>query len=526
MSQTGRVPAPRRPWRVLAAAVTAAAALTACSSGGGASAAPDRHPTTTTATTTPAPAAASPATTAPAVRSPGVLSAWTACGDAEFSCATLTVALDDTRPQLGTIALALTRKRACRPSGRIGSLLVNPGGPGESAVEFLQAAWRGIPAEVRARFDLVAFDPRGVGRTSPVRCETTAELDDYFHLDPAPTTTAGLAQLDRANAALTAGCQRRSGRLLPYVGTRVVAQDLDRVRSAVGDARLTYLGYSYGTSIGASYLEQFPTHVRAMVLDGALDPTLSWDALSAGQAKGFDVALLAFLADCERIRCAFRQAVGGDLPAAYDALSARVSARPLPGAGRRTVGKAEFEVGVLYGLYSKNLWPSISAALVQALHGQGAALLSLSDAYLQRTGAGYANVSEANYAVNCVDRPWPRTDAPYVALAKQVGRNYPRFGPTIALSGLGCTTWPVPAVNRPHPVRATGAPPVVVVGTTRDPATPYAWAVGLARQLDSGILLTHVGDGHTAYRVGARSCLVDPVNRYLLTTRPPVASTC
>ena len=519
----------RRTTSALAASLSAAVALTACSAGSRAVAVPT--PSTPSALSTPSTlsttsTAAPGARPGPAGLSKGVLSPWKGCATDGFSCATLTVPLDDGKPQLGTIALALTRKTAAMPSKRIGSLLVNPGGPGESAVEFLQSAWPAVPPEVRDRFDLVAFDPRGVGQTSPVRCETTAELDRYFHLDPAPSTPAGLAELDRANAALTAGCQRRSGRVLPYVNTRVVAQDMDRVRAAVGDRTLSYLGYSYGTSIGASYLDQFPTHVRAMVLDGALDPTLTWDQLSAGQAKGFDVALGAFLANCQQSSCAFRANVQGDLLTAYDTLAAKVAAHPLPGAGSRPVGKAEFELGVLYGLYSKNLWPEISNALVAALNGRGSGLLALSDAYLQRTEAGYANITEANYAVNCVDRPWPRTDAPYLALAARVGKDYPRFGPAVAISGLGCSTWPVPPASTPHAVRAAGAPPVVVIGTTRDPATPYVWAKGLAGQLDKGVLLTHVGDGHTAYRVGAPACLVDPVDRYLLTGTAPAPATC
>ena len=474
----------------------------------------------------PASATARPTATAPtAVKvAPAKLSAFTSCGGG-FTCATLTVPLDPAKPQLGTVALALTRHRA--GGKRIGSLLVNPGGPGASAVEFLHDAYTEIPAEVRARFDLVAFDPRGVGRTAPVRCETTAQLDRYFHLDPSPTTTAGLRAIDAGNRMLARGCSQRSGRILPYVSTRIVAQDMDRVRAALGDPKLTYLGYSYGTSIGASYLEQFPTRVRAMVLDGALDPTLSWDQLLAGQSRGFDVALKAFLADCERTRCAFRRAVSGDLTKAYDALAASVTKRPLPGDKTRTVGPGEFSFGVGAGLYSKMYgWPAIAAALAAAKGGQGDALLALSDSYLERSDKGYANVDEANFAVNCVDRPWPRTIAPYVALAKRVGKDYPRFGPSIALSGLGCAVWPVPPVGTPHPVVAKGSPPVLVIGTTRDPATPYIWAQGLAKQLSRGVLLTHVGDGHTAYRTSAPSCLTRPVNAYLITARAPAASTC
>lgn len=507
----------------LALAVTGLLALSACSGGTAASpplAGPSAAPVMTARVT------AAPSKPAPSPSVARQVLIWKDCGGG-FQCSTLRVPLDDTAPASGTIELALTRTRATSPTARIGSLLINPGGPGASAVAFLKANASEIPAVVRSRFDLVAFDPRGVGGSAPIRCETTAELDRYFHLDPAPTDAAGLAALEAGNRAFAAGCRKRSGRVLPHVATVEVARDMDRVRAAVGDDKLTYLGYSYGTALGAAYLEQFPTHVRAMVLDGALDPTLTWDRLLEGQSRGFDVALAAYLADCQRTACAFRQAVKGDLGAAYDALQAKVTATPLPGDGTRTVGVGEFSLGVGAGLYSRQFgWPAISAGLAAAVRGQGAVLLSLSDSYLERTDAGYANLNEANFAVNCIDRPWPRTDAPYLALAERVARSSPRFGRFIVLSGLGCAVWPVAAVNRPHAVTGAGAPPVVIVGTTRDPATPYVWAQGLARQLTKAVLLTHVGDGHTAYRASAAPCLTGRIDAYLLTATAPAAATC
>jgi len=451
---------------------------------------------------------------------------WSAC-DPGFECAKLRVPLVRDDPAKGSLELALVRRPAEGPGARIGSLVVNPGGPGASAVDYLKAAWSAIPPGVRARFDLVAFDPRGVGASDPVRCASTSGLDDYFALDPTPDDAAELAELVDGTAALVAGCERRSGEVLPYVSTAAVADDLDAVRAAVGDERLTYLGYSYGTSLGAAYLDAYPTRVRAMVLDGGLDPTLSWDELLAGQSTGFDRALEAFLADCERTGCPFRQAVQGPLGKAYDALAARVERTPLPTAGARTLGPGEFSLGVGAGLYDRaSGWPAIALGLASAVRGDGTVLLTLSDSYLQRGPNGYANISEANLAVNCLDRPWPRDTAAYTALAERVARDAPRFGPSIALSGLGCAAWPVPPVGRPHPVRAPGSPPVVVIGTTRDPATPYAWSVALARQLDNGVLLTYEGDGHTVYRVGAPACIQQPVDRYLITGTPPAAVTC
>lgn len=451
---------------------------------------------------------------------------WQPCDDG-FQCAALPVPLDRDDPAAGTVDLALVRRPAPDQSRRIGSLVVNPGGPGSSAVSFLRRAWQAVPEPVRARFDLVAFDPRGVGDSAPVRCVSTLEMDALVALDPTPDDAAELKVLEAGRRQLAEGCARQSGRLLPHVSTDQVARDLDLLRASLGDAGLTYLGYSYGTSIAAEYLRLFPTRVRAMVLDSPLDPTLTWEQVLEGQSTGFDVALGAFLGDCERTGCAFRKAVQGDLTAAFDALAARVETTPLPGDGRRRVGPGEFSLGVGAGLYSRaNGWPAVAQALAAAEDGDGSVLLTLSDAYLNRTDEGYENTSEANLAVNCTDRPWPRDTAPYLALAERVRAVAPRFGPAIALSGLGCSVWPVEAERVPAPVRAEGAPPVVVIGITRDPATPYAWAQGLGDQLASAVLLTVDGDGHTSYRTGASRCLLDAVDGYLVDLRVPAPTTC
>ena len=474
---------------------------------------------------TSSPTTSAPKPTASAGFDPGVLSSWSGCGDG-FQCAKLTVALDPHKPDLGTVDLALTRHPATG-SARVGSLVINPGGPGASAVDYLKGSYDDFPAAVRQHFDLVAFDPRGVGRTSAIRCLSTSQLDSYFHLDPVPDNDAELQALDAGNRSFDQGCQAKSGKVLPYVGTAIVADDLERVRIAIGDAKLSYLGYSYGTAIGAAYLDKYASHVRAMVLDGALDPSLTWDQLLTGQGKGFEGALESFLADCQQTHCEFREAVKGDLHTAFDAIASRVETRPLPGDSKRTVGPGEFTYGVGAGLYSRaSGWPALARALALASQGDGSVMLALSDSYLERSDSGYANILEANTAVNCIDRPWPRTDAPYVALADRIGKLYPRFGADIALSGLGCSVWPIAPVGTPHGVAAPTSPTVLVIGTTRDPATPYYWAQSLAAQLAHGVLLTHNGDGHTVYRSGAPRCITRPVNDYLISLKPPAAATC
>jgi pimeloyl-ACP methyl ester carboxylesterase len=505
-----------RPQRLVPAAVAVALLLTACTEAPSSDAG--------------APTARPEATPSPAVQpepepEPVPLT-WSDCGDG-FECAELTVPLDRDEPTAGSVELALVRRPAPDPAQRIGSLVVNPGGPGSSAVDFLRRSWEAIPGPVRARFDLVAFDPRGVGASAPVRCVDTTEMDALVALDPTPDDDAELAALEAGSRQLAEGCARRSGHLLPHLSTVQVAHDLDLLRASLADAGLTYVGYSYGGSIGAEYLRLFPGRVRAMVLDSPLDPALTWDQVLEGQAVGFDVALAAFLDDCERTRCAFRRAVRGDLTAAFDALAERVETTPLPGDGRRTVGPGELSLGVGAGLYSRSSgWPALARALADAHAGDGAVLLALSDAYLDRTEDGYENTGEANLAVNCIDRPWPRETEPYLALAERVRAVAPRFGPAIALSGLGCSVWPVRATREPAPVRAEGAPPVVVIGVSRDPATPYAWAQAVAGQLASAVLLTVDGDGHTSYRAGGPRCVVDAVDAYLVSLQVPAPVTC
>jgi pimeloyl-ACP methyl ester carboxylesterase len=463
----------------------------------------------------------------PSANAPSPALAWTPCDDG-FACATLDVPLVEDDPAQGTVPLALTRLPAADPDNRIGSIVVNPGGPGASAVDFLQSSWAHVLPVVRERFDLVAFDPRGVGRSAPVRCAGTGELDRWFGLDPSPDDAAELDALVQGGAALTAGCARGAGRLAGHLSTREAVADLERVREAVGDEQLTYLGYSYGTTIGAAYVDRFPDRVRAMVLDGAFPQSLTWEQVLTGQATGFEGALTSFLDDCERTACDYRRQVGGGLlPAAFDRLTARLDGAPLPGDATRDVGPGQLFLGVAAALYDRETgWPALAAALSAAERGDGAPLLALSDSYLGRGPEGYTNANDANLVVNCSDRPWPREPAAYVALSERLARSAPRFGPAVALSGLPCATWPAPAAEQPGAVTGKGAAPVVVVGTTGDPATPYAWAVALADELESGVLLTSRGEGHTVYAVDGPSCVVEALDAYLLTLEVPEQRTC
>jgi pimeloyl-ACP methyl ester carboxylesterase len=433
------------------------------------------------------------------------------------------VPLDYANPAGKTITIALARHPAT--GKKFGSLVFNPGGPGASGIDYLDTIVADLSPSIVTHFDLVGFDARGVGRSSPVRCASGPELDQWYHLNPAPTTASGFQQLVDATKAYVAGCQARSGGLLPFVGTVDTARDMDAIRGALGDAKLTYLGFSYGTFLGATYADLFPTHIRAMVLDGAQDPALDPTTSVAGQAAGFDAELNAFFQYCPRDpHCPWP--AGSDIKAGYDALAARITAHPLPAGGTRTVGPGEMFYGVAAELYDPASWPGLADGLARALAGDGSQLLKFFDGYTSRSPNGeYANYLEANTVISCDDQPWSHDLAALQQAALMAKARAPEFGVADMYGGLACVLWPVPPTDKPHVIAAAGSPPVIVVGSTGDPATPYEDAKSLAGELQRGVLLTRVGDGHTGYIHS--QCIRDHVDSYLLNlTVPPAGIMC
>ncbi len=307
---------------------------------------------------------------------------------------------------------------------------------------------------------------------------------------------------------------------MPFVGTVDAARDLDRIREGLGDQRLTFLGHSYGTLLGATYAELFPDRVRAMVLDGAIDPALSTDAMSIAQAQGFEASLDAFFAWCRGSNgCAWRPT--GDQRTAFMGLLASVRARPL-NVGRRAVGAGELLLGVLSTLYARSFWPALGRALAGVATGDGGQVLSLSDGYQTH---GLSNAADANSAITCLDHPVSDDPSTYPQTAAAAAAQAPVFGPMFAWGALQCGVWPVPSTRQPHVIRANGAPPILVVGTTDDPATPYRWAVALASGLDKGVLVGRVGVDHVAYYYSA--CVRQIDARYLVDgTTPPPSTVC
>ena len=442
-------------------------------------------------------------------------SAWRACGEG-FECAEVVVPLDYGRPEEGSVELAVVRLPAAGPQ-RVGSLLVNPGGPGGSGVDYARAAPAVLTPAVRQRFDVVGFDPRGVGRSDPVECLPDAELEKFLAADGSPDEAGEERTLLAQSRALAQGCARRSGRLLPRVGTEDAARDLDVLRGVLRDERLHYLGKSYGTYLGAVYAELFPQRVGRLVLDGALDPAADGSELLREQAQGFDLALGAFVTDCLATeRCPLQGPPERAVEQVRRLLEA-TDAEPLP-AGGRELPQALAVLALAGGLYDRVTgWPALRVGLGEALAGDGTALLRIADSYTGRQpdGSYRSNSNEAIYAVSCLDHPEGLGVGQLREQARRAGREAPVFGPHLAWGGLPCSVWPVRPADRPRPLRAAGAAPILVVGTTRDPATPVHWAAALADQLESGVLLVWDGDGHTAYSRGSR-CVDEAVDAYLL----------
>jgi len=494
-----------------------------------ASALPPASALPTASATSGPPLTPSPVTSATPAGTPGISTvAWTQCGD-PFECTTLKVPLDYADPGGRQIDIALVRLPAADPGNRLGSLVVNPGGPGGSGIEFLKSSGQSLfSQDLRNRFDIVSFDPRGVGESTPVECLNGPDLDRLNALDPTPDNPAEHDALVAGAQEFDQACVQNSSDLLPHMSTADAARDMDQIRAALGEEKLTYLGFSYGTFLGTVYAGLFPTRVRALALDGAIDPAQTFEQRNQVQAEGFERALTAFLDDCKaRQTCQFYN--NGRPAEAYDALMRQIDAKPLPATAigdDRLVGPGEAFTGVLYSLYSRQSWPVLAQALALAQRGDGSILLVLADAYNERQPDGtYKNVAAANNAVNCLDYVVPTDVAAYDAMVPVLEKAAPRFGQAIAYSGLTCAFWSVRAAADPGVITAEGAPPILVVGTTGDPATPYEWAVNLARELASGVLLTREGEGHTAY--GDSACIQDHVDRYLISLEvPPANTTC
>jgi pimeloyl-ACP methyl ester carboxylesterase len=434
-----------------------------------------------------------------------------------FSCAKLRVPQDWTHPNEKTFSVALMRARKQHQSNRIGSLLVNPGGPGASGIELAAQAPLFLPQALQERFDIVGFDPRGVGESSPVRCISDKAKDTQIVEDPTPGQ-AGLAEQSKTATDIAKQCRDKYGDTLRYYSTEQTARDMDAIRSAMGDAKLNYLGYSYGTLLGSVYAKLFGPNIRSMVLDGPIDPNLNNVETSRQQAAAFEKAFDAFANNC---RQRGKDCKSGTNPrATMQRVIAKSNTDPARDSDGRRATEGVVVSAAISALYTQERWGQLDSALHDLDTGRKAdSAFSLVDEYFGRKQSGkYDNSTDAELTVTCTDDPNPPSAGRINQLRTQWQREYPVFGATLASSLLGCSTWQ--GGHDPYETgQATGAPPIVVVGTTGDPATPYANAARLAQLLGTGTVLTWQGEGHTAYpQVG---CITNAVNDYLISLRVP-----
>jgi pimeloyl-ACP methyl ester carboxylesterase len=448
---------------------------------------------------------------------------WTDC-DGEFQCAKVRMPLDWDKPAEKSIEIAIIRL----PAGgdKLGSLLVNPGGPGVSGINYAKYARQAFGEALLRNYDIVGFDPRGVGASDPISCLPDSQLDAYVAADTTPDDPTELAGSVSDLKRFAEACEQNTGPLLGKVDTLSTVRDLDVLRSVLGDDVLSYQGASYGTYIGAWYAQTFPWRVGRMVLDGAVDPSLTSKQYVAGQAEGFSRALKAYVEDCQsRSDCPLRGSLQDGLDQ-IGTLVERADASPVKTEDpQRPLTQSLMITGIAQALYASQLWPQLTKGITNALAGNGKELLALADLYLERDAKGhFGQTISANPAIFCLDVPEKRTAAQIGADAAELQRKFPPLGGAIGWAALTCSQWPIKSVMPRQKVTAEGAAPILVLGTVDDPATPYEWAQGLSSQLSSARLLTWEGTVHTAYNQGS-DCIDDKVESYLLTGAVPAEGT-
>ncbi len=452
---------------------------------------------------------------------------WENCGGG-IDCTELTVPLDWSDPAGETIQLALARHKA---SGTpLGSLLINPGGPGGSGYDFVRDSVNYIvTSEVLDNYDVVGFDPRGVGRSTPIECYTDpAEQDDYLYgtYTSAYGTQGWLDQLTQREKKWAAACEENTGALLGHLDAASVARDMDVMRAVLGDTQLHYLGYSYGTYLGAMYAELFPEKVGRMVLDGAVDPQVGdLEALTV-QMAGFDSALRAYMEWClQGSDCPFRGGTDAALKSVRQMLDT-VDVRRFTASDGRELDSATVATGIIFTLYSESYWPELSNLFTQLRKGDADSVFVYADAYNGRDYTGYSDNSMDIYtAVTCNEGTLATDGVDVFEGLDRIDEAAPILGryaayDDYAILKVVCSNWPVPTAELPTSFDAPGAAPIMVIGTSNDPATPYANAVSLAKQLSSGFLVSYEGEGHTIYAQGV-GCIDDTVDAYLISGKVP-----
>ncbi|MCP2249671.1 alpha/beta hydrolase [Lentzea aerocolonigenes] len=435
----------------------------------------------------------------------------------DVGCGTLAVPLDHNTTGK-TISLKLVRVRHREQTGRIGSLVLNPGGPGVAGIEFATSFAARASEGLLKRFDVIGFDPRGVGESAPVRCTSDPDLDRLIDFNGDMRTPAGRAEAERDSRRTAFSCKEKLGDSAQFFNTEATARDVDAIRDAVGDAKLTYAGFSYGAKLGATYAHLFPDKVRALVLDAPSFPLVDDNSTAERQLRGFEEAFDGFAKDCAaRPSCAEL----GDLRALLTGVLAQAATTPLthenPADHRRTKGGTVL-FGVMSALYDSARWQPLEDALRLARRGDGTGFFDLADAGSGRHDGTFPNAADASFVIGCNDGTAVLTDEQIATAAARWSKDFPLFGGYQARGLFGCRFWDVPRHPLARPAAAT-ASPVLVIGGLHDPATPYQGAVDLTAALGNGVLLTWEGEGHTAYL--RSECVNEVVDRYLVDLAVP-----
>jgi pimeloyl-ACP methyl ester carboxylesterase len=447
-----------------------------------------------------------------------------------FKCGNISVPLDYANPTGSEITIAVIFAEATSGTAK-GTIFFNPGGPGSSGVQWVKDGYDQLgTANLRANYNVVGFDPRGVMGSSPVKCLSAKDTDKMLY---GPLTAPLGSKADLANSInqakkFAAACKKNSTKILPHVDTVSAARDIDILRAVFGDSKLNYLGYSYGTFLGMTYATLFANKVGHLVLDGVVDPTISNEQQSLGQLKGFDFELKAFLTDClkhaKQVACPFKGNLASALKTVtsmlkyFETHSVRTSNRSRP----LTLWGAE--TGMMMALYSKDYWQYLRAAFDQTLNSSdGSIFLALADFYNDRDASGTysSNTLEANAAINCLDSRSSSAMADMVTQNRRLLKVSPTLGRYWQFGAIQCSVWPYKAITPPSSYAATGSAKILVVGTTGDPATPYSQAVHVANHvLENAQLVTWHGDGHTAYG-HSNQCVSDAVDGYFIDSIVP-----
>ncbi|UWX97561.1 alpha/beta hydrolase [Arthrobacter zhaoxinii] len=449
---------------------------------------------------------------------------WSEC-EGDFRCASVTVPMNYADPDAATVELSVIMAEADEEAR--GTILINPGGPGGSGYDVVNQSLENITSDrLRENFNILGFDPRGVGRSTPVQCLSDEEMDEARAEYIDPSTPEGLAASRISAKEFADACAAETGELLGFVDTASAARDMDILRAVAGDEKLNYLGFSYGTYLGATYAELFPEKTGRLVLDGALNPASTNEEVTLGQAAAFEKAIRAYVEDCVTGSNCPLEGSADDGIATIRQLLASVEASPMTAADGRLVTVSTFVSGFILPLYDDANWPVLSQALETALQGDPTYMLRLADISADRAedGTYQSNSTVAFNAVNCLDYPMVSDDAQMAADARDLQAASPTIGKYLAYGGVTCEAWPHAPVNEPHPIKASGAADLLVVGTTGDPATPYEWSEALAAQLESAVLVTWEGEGHTAYGRGSQ-CIEDTVDDYFVDGTVPEDNT-